>query len=88
MPGVNRHRPPSTEQLFSRVYRQQVKTKKVVKDLQAEVARLKRTELMARLTADCERLLLEKREQCSRSLRRISSCRQRSRGGFPSRCRC
>jgi hypothetical protein len=61
MPGVNRHRPPTTEQLFNRVYRQQVKTEKTVRDLQAEVARLTaRTQITAVVADHCRRLLREK----------------------------
>ena len=61
MPGLNRHRPPTVEQMFARVYRRQLVAEKLVLELQAEVVRLSgRVELSARLTEHCRRLLKEK----------------------------
>ena len=61
MPGVNRHRPPTVEQLFARVYRRQLVAEKLVLQLQAEVARLSgKVDLSAKLRDHCRRLLTEK----------------------------
>jgi hypothetical protein len=61
MPGTNRHLPPTSEMLWNRVYRRQVRTEHALKDLRAEVARLTaHTEITATLADHCRRLLREK----------------------------
>lgn len=68
MPGRNRHRPPTIEQMFNRIYRQQLEVKANVASIKEHgilVAVLleqlaARTQLTEILAAHVARLLLEK----------------------------
>lgn len=61
MPGANRHRPPSNNQLFERIYRKQIASDLAIRELTAEVARLTASSaIRATVLEHCRRLIAEK----------------------------
>ncbi len=58
MPGANRHRPPTSRQYLARIYRRQIETGAVIRELKAEIER--RGEITTVVVEHCRRLLLEK----------------------------
>ena len=61
MPGANRHRHPSSRQLFERIYRRQIASDLAIQEMKAEIAKLSaRTQINVNLVEHCRRLMCEK----------------------------
>lgn len=62
MSEQSRHRPPTVEMLFNRVYRQHLALQKIVKEVRTQVEQLAAShQVHAVVASHCQRLLLEKK---------------------------